>query len=123
MAAASAAVTLKPMEDTMSNELKKVTKKLPAKAAKTTKSTKTSKKPAKKAGTPKGKSSLVATGKYRTVRQLADELFGKKKDKLTFEELEKAVHSNFKGSKFSKNDYGWLKYHILTKGEKGKRTA
>lgn len=109
----------------MAAELKKVTKKVLAKsdAKKPEKKSPAKKVAAKKAGTPRGKSSLVATGKYKTVRQLADELFGKKKDALTFEELEAAVHKNFKGSKFSKNDYGWLKYHILTKGEKGKRTA
>ena len=99
-------------------ELKKVTKK-PAK--------KPAKKPETKAVTKKtvekGKSPLVATGKYKTVRQLADELFSKKKDKLTFEELEKAVHANFKDSSFNKNHYSWYKYHILSKGEKGKRTA
>ena len=126
------------MAKSTTDEFKKVSPKAkaekPAKAVKTEKTIKAEKaaksaKPEKaKKESPKTKgtstrSTIVSKGKFKTVRQLMDALFTKKREKLTYEEAEKAVNAEFSGTAFNKNHFAWYRYHILTKDERGKRTA
>lgn len=106
-------------------EKKAPTKKVAAEKKADTKKTPAKKAPAKKAAA-KGESvkrQASVSGKYRSVRSLMDELFGKKGDKLTFEDTEKLVAKEFPQSKYNKAHFAWYRNHILIKKEKGKRDS
>lgn len=87
-----------------------VAKKIDKTAAKKTAAKKTDK---KTTAVKKEKKFKSTSGNYKSVRSLAESMFAKNKE-LKHEELEKSVRKEFPMSKYTKNDYAWLKNKIIS---------
>ena len=67
-------------------------------------------------GVPKGPRPKSVSGKYPSVRAFAEEMFDEN-EKVTSAEMEEAVKAEFPESRFTKNDFNWLKNKIISHGE------